>query len=175
MIAALAGILALAAAAPPPELKSHTPAAAAKPPMLEPVTKVDGRSVQVASGARAVFHLNGDGSPALDRAEKGGLAAARPPAGARETFAAPEAGQVAVALDGSTEAGRSYLKIWNRLDYPLAFRASVLRLHGGVLRTEPVKACAAPAGRATLQTWPGPVAAVTLGDFKRATEAQTCR
>lgn len=174
MIAALAGLTVVAAAVPPPELRSRTPAAREKPPLLEPVTKVDGRSVQVASGARAVFRLNDDGSPVLERAEAGKLAIAHRPGAVTEDFAKPELGEVAVALDGSSERHLSYLKVWNRLAYPLAFRATVLRLRHGALKPERVRACAPPARQITYQTWAGPVAAVTLSDFRPATEAQTC-
>ncbi|MET0271847.1 MAG: hypothetical protein ABW360_02545 [Phenylobacterium sp.] len=160
---------------PPPELKSETPAAEAKAPMFEPVTKVDGKTLQVVFGARAVFHLDDEGDPILDKAEKGQLAIAHTPGTVKEEFERPEKGQIAIALDGSAEKKASYLKIWNGLDYPISYRAGVLVLVKGKLEPATVKVCAVPAGGTNYETWPKPVVAVALGNFTKAADDKACK
>jgi hypothetical protein len=169
-------LLALQAAVePPPELKSETPAAEAKAPLFEPVTKVDGKTLQVVFGARAVFHLNDAGEPVLDKAEKGQLAIAHTPGSVKEVFAKPETGQIAVALDGSAEKKASYLKVWNGLPYPISYRAGVLVLVKGNLEPATVKVCAVPAGGTNYETWPKPVVAVALGSFTKTADDKACK
>ena len=175
MLLPLLALQAVAAVEPPPELKSETPAAEAKAPLFEPVTKVDGKTLQVVFGARAVFHLSEAGDPVLDRAETGQLAIAHTAGAVTETFEPPEAGQIAVALDGSAEKKASYLKVWNGLDYPIAYRAGVLLLVKGRLQPATVRVCAVPAGGANYETWPQPVMAVALGNFTRAADDKACK
>jgi hypothetical protein len=172
-------LLALQAAAPndpPPELKSETPAAEATAPMFDPVTKIDGKFVQVVKGARAVFHLDDTGLPVLDKAETGQLAAAYKIGTVKEGFEAPETGQLAFAVDGSTEKRASYLKVWNQLDYPIAYSAVILVLQPGG-RTLPVtvRTCAVAPGGTDLVTWPRPVLAVALSGFTKAADAKACK
>jgi hypothetical protein len=160
----------------PEALKSETPAAEAAAPLFDPVTKVDGKTLQVVFGARAVFHLNDDGAPVLDKAEKGQLAIAHPAGTVKEEFEAPETGQIAIALDGSAEKKASYLKVWNGLDYPVVYRAGILMLQGGKLVPKSVRVCAVPAGKTGNATWPGPpVVAIALGSFTKAAGDTACQ
>ena len=141
---------------------------------FDPSTKVDGQVLQVLFGERAVFTLGADLAPVLVAAEKGQLAVAHPEGTATETFTKPEPGQLAVALDGSAEKQASYLRIWNSLDYPVAYQVILVTLRGGKLVARPGKACAAPAKGARYEIWPQPVVAVALSKFSRAASAQAC-
>jgi hypothetical protein len=93
----------------PDALKSETPAQAEDAPVFDPVTKVDGKFVQVVKGARAVLHLDDKHMPILDKAETGPLASAHPIGEAKESFDALDKGQLAFAVDGSAEKRASYL------------------------------------------------------------------
>lgn len=135
---------------------------------------VPGPALQVVFGERAVFHLDASGAPVLDEVQKGPLAMAHPAGAAKETFAAPGAGKLAVALDGSPEKGASYLKLWNGLDHPVIYHAGVLAFVGGALTPQTVKVCAAPAASTASMTWPNPVAAVVVANFSKPASATAC-
>jgi hypothetical protein len=141
---------------------------------FQPVTKLDGPILQVVFGERAVVRLGDKGQPQLDKVEKGKLAIAHPVGSVQETFAKPEAGQIAIALDGSAEKKASYLKVWNGLDYPVIYKAGVLVLVGGKLEPAQVRVCAVPAGATHYETWPRPVVAVALGSFTKAANDKVC-
>jgi hypothetical protein len=136
---------------------------------------VDGPALQVVFGERAVFHLDDKGEPVLDSVEKGPLAMAHPAGAVKETFAPPGPGKLALALDGSPEKKASYLKIWNGLDHPVLYHAGVLALVDGKLTPVTVKVCAAPAGAASSQTWPMPVAAAVVANFSPAADDKACQ
>lgn len=136
---------------------------------------VAGPALQVVFGERAVFHLDAKGEPVLDSVEKGPLAMAHPTGEVKESFAAPGAGKLAIALDGSPQKKASYLKIWNGLDHPVLYRAGVLAYEGGVLKPVTVRVCAAPAGGVNSQTWPAPIAAVVVANFSVAANDTACK
>lgn len=135
---------------------------------------VEGPALQVVFGERAVFHLDEAGAPVLDEVEKGPLAMAHPAGTVKETFAAPGPGKLAVALDGSPQKRASYLKIWNGLDHPVLYRAGVLAYENGALKPATVRVCAAPAKGTTAETWPAPIAAVVVANFKPVADAKAC-
>lgn len=160
----------------PDALKSETPAQAADAPAFDPVTKVDGKFVQVVKGARAVLHLNAAGLPILDKAETGPLAAAHPIGEAKEAFDALDKGQLAFAADGSAEKRASYLKVWNGLGYAVSYRAIILVLQpGGKTQPVPVRTCAVAPGATDLLTWPRPVLAVAITDIAKAANPKACQ
>lgn len=160
----------------PEALKSETPAQTADAPAFDPVTKVDGKFVQIVKGARAVLHLDGKQMPILDKAETGPLAAAHPIGEAKEAFGDLAKGQLAFAVDGSAEKRASYLKVWNKLDYPVAYRAIILVLQpGGKTAPFPVRTCAVAPGATDLLTWPRPVLAVAVTDITKAAKATSCQ
>lgn len=183
LAAVAVGLAALTLAASDPTHARGPAPAAARPATeaavkgyFDPKTKiVEGPALQVVFGERAVFHLNENGEPVLDRVEKGKLAVAHPPGAAKESFTKPAAGKLAVALDGSAEKKASYLKIWNGLDYPVAYRAGVLVLVKGKLAPFAAKVCAVPAGGTTYETWPRPVVAVAVASFAKAKDDKTCK
>jgi hypothetical protein len=135
---------------------------------------VDGPALQIVFGERALFHLDAKGAPVLDGVEKGQLAMAHPAGTAKEAFQAPGPGKLAIALDGSPEKKASYLKIWNGLDHPVLYRAGVLAYVDGVLKPVNVKVCAAPGSGTNSMTWPAPVAAAVVANFKAAPSATAC-
>lgn len=170
MFAVLLGVLALAAQPDPPPAAEAVIAgppaeAAAKSLAFEPKTIVDDDTLQVILGQRAVFTLSDDGRPLIDAVEEGRLAAAHPPGAVDETFGAPAAGLVAVALDGSAEKRVTVLKVWNGRAEALDYRAIVLVLRDGNLQPTPVQVCAVPAGGVRTHSWPAPIVAVGLAHF----------
>jgi hypothetical protein len=132
---------------------------------FDPVTKVDGETLQVVFGQRAVFHLGDGGRPAIDAVETGQLADAHLKGVAKETFAPPDAGKIAAALDGSAEKQVSILKLWNGLPHPIEYRLATLSLNAGKLDIQPVKPCVLAPGQVYTQSWPQPVVAVALTRF----------
>jgi hypothetical protein len=142
--------------------------AAAKQLTFEPKTKVDGETLQVVLGQRAVFGVDGKGHPVIDKVEEGQLAAAHPAGKVTETFEAPESGRIAAALDGSAEKRATVLKIWNNTGDALEYRAIALVLRGDKLTPAPVKVCAVAPGAIRTETWPAPIVAVGLARFKPA-------
>jgi hypothetical protein len=169
LAATLALAAPLASAAPAP------PAAAPKSVPFDPRTQVDGAILQVIFGERALFRLDDAGRPVLDAVEKGKLAAAHPRGTVAETFAAPGPGLLAAALDGSAEAKRSVLKVWNRTGHPIEYRAEALVLDGQTLHPVPVTPCPVPAGGVRTESWPAPIVAVGLTRFKQASAAALIR
>jgi hypothetical protein len=142
---------------------------------FEPRTQVDGDVLQVIFGERALFRLDDGGKPVLDSVEKGQLAAAHRAGAAAESFQPPGPGLIAAALDGSAEKKASVMKLWNRLDHPVEYRAIVLVLHGQVLTPAPVATCPVPAGGVRSETWPAPIVAVGLSHFRPASKESLAR
>ena len=170
LIANVAAAVVVASAA-----HAQTPEAAApKPPAnlvaaleaagLDPRTKVEGGSVQVMLGQRAVFHLDAEGKPVLNGVEAGrvDLATAN---GAGETYKGPGVGKLAVALDTSPEKRQSIMKVWNGLTRPVAYEAEITAVRGGKLMKRMATICTVPAGGATHEVWPDPIVSVTLSKF----------
>ncbi|MCR5879040.1 hypothetical protein [Phenylobacterium sp. J367] len=183
MIVATTLSLALAAQAATPSPKGATapkaaPAAkaAAKTLSFQPKTLVDGETLQVVLGQRAVFTIGDNGRPFLEKVEEGKLAEAHAPGKATETFNAPGEGLVAAALDGSAEKRATFLKVWNDRSEPLDFRAIVLVLKGKDLAPMPVNICAVPPGGVKSYSWPAPIVAVGLARFTaKPNDDATCK
>jgi hypothetical protein len=187
-LAAALSLLLLAAQAPstapgkakPPAGAKATRAApaaeaAAKQLTFQPKTLVDGETLQVILGQRAVFHIADNGKPVIDKVEEGQLAAAHPDGVAKETFAAPDSGLLAAAVDGSAEKRATVLKLWNGTDKAVEYRAMALVLRKDKLTAVPVKVCAVAAGAVHTETWPAPIVAVGLARFKPAAAGtETC-
>ena len=188
-LAGLAALLSAALACASASAQEPAPAPAEAPAQAAPATPppvagglsfsgktemVDGPALQIVFGERAVFHLDAKGEPVLDGVEKGALAMAHPAGAANETFGPPGPGKLAVALDGSPEKQASYLKIWNGLDHPVLYHAGVLAYVDGALKPMSVKVCAAPAGATNSMTWPAPIAAAVVANFKAAPSATAC-
>ncbi|WP_309090436.1 hypothetical protein [Phenylobacterium sp.] len=174
LIAAVAAALAFQAApaAKAPEAK----AAPQKPLTFTPKTMVDGETLQIVLGQRAVFQLDDKGQPVLLKVEEGKLAAAHPAGAVTETFAPPPEGQIAAALDGSAEKRATVLKIWNRTGKPLDYRAIALVMRKDKLTATPVPpACSVRPRSVHVETWPAPIVAVGLGRFKEAVGAKACQ
>jgi hypothetical protein len=138
---------------------------------FEPKTQVDGAVLQVIFGERAVFRLDDGGQPVLDAVEKGQLALAHPKGEVTETFAQPDSGMMAAALDGSAEVQASTLKVWNHTGHPIQYHGMALVLHDQKLTPVPLAMCPVPAGGVRTQSWPSPIVAVGLSKFKTATAA----
>ena len=167
--------LAVAGAADAQTGAPAAPAPAAGDPAFEPVTKMDGPILQVVFGQRALFHLDEEGVPVLDKVENGQLAIAHPPGAATETFTKPARGQIAVALDGSQEKRSTYLKVWNGYDAPIAYRGRILAIKGGKLAPRLVKVCAVEAGKTNYEIWSEPVVAIALSEFGRTEDPTACQ
>jgi hypothetical protein len=171
LLAGIAAALALAA----PAAAQPAPAPLPKSLPFQPKTLVDGDVLQVIFGERAVFRLDDGGKPVLDKAEKGQLALAHPAGTVIETYAAPEPGLLAAALDGSAETKTSALKIWNRTNHAIEYGAIVLVLEGQTLHPVQVPVCPVPAGGVRTESWPAPIVAVGLSRFKPTTKAALAR
>lgn len=167
-IAAAIGALASVVHAETPETPAPKPPAnliaALEAAGLDPRTKVEGGSVQVVLGQRAVFHLDAEGKPVLNDVEVGrvDLATAN---GAGETYKGPGAGKLAFALDSSPEKRQSIMKVWNGLARPVAYEAEITALRRGQLMKRMATICTVPAGGATHEVWPDPIVSVTLSKF----------
>jgi len=173
----IAALLAAAAldAAPPAKAPAAKAAAPSKPLTFTPKTVVDGETLQIVLGQRALFQLDDRGLPVLMKVEEGKLAAAHPAGAVTETFAPPPEGQIAAALDGSAEKRATVLKIWNRTAKPLDYRAIALVMRKGNLAATPVPpACSIRPRSVHVETWPAPIVAVGLGRFKEAVGAKAC-
>ncbi|WP_332773971.1 hypothetical protein [Phenylobacterium sp.] len=164
-----------------PEPKAETPSAEtppaetapsepAKPKTLiealaaagfDPKTKVEGGSVQVMQGQRALFHLDAKAGPALDGVDMGKLGAAQPE-GQAETYKGSGAGRIGLALDASPAKKQSYMKVWNGLAAPVIFELELAAIRKGQLMRRKVEGCAVPAGGVHGQSWPDPIIAVTV-------------
>ena len=167
-LAAAVGALASAVHAETPEVTAPKPRAnliaALEAAGLDPRTKVEGGSVQVVLGQRAVFHLDAEGKPVLNDVEAGrvDLATAN---GAGETYKGPGVGKLAFALDSSPEKRQSIMKVWNGLSRPVAYEAEITALRRGQLMKRMATICTVPAGGATHEVWPDPIVSVTLSKF----------
>ncbi|WP_296597188.1 hypothetical protein [Phenylobacterium sp.] len=163
-------------AAKPMDEKKVAPAAAAaaKSVEIEPRTLVQGDTLQVVLGQRAVFHLGEQGAPILDRVETGKLAEAHPDGEVTESFEPPAEGQFAVALDGSVEKRASVLKIWNATGKALDYAVIALIPRKGHITPEPAPVCAVSAQSLRTEIWPRPVLAVGLMRFKPVDVARPC-
>jgi len=164
-------------AAKPADEQDAAPAAvaAAKSLTIGQKTAVEGETLQVVLGQRAVFRLDDKGLPVLDKVEEGQLAAAHPEGTVTETFEPPPQGQIAVALDGSAEARATILKVWNQTDKAIDYRAIALVMNKGKVTPTPAPVCAVAAGAIRTETWRRPVVAVGLGRFKPTENIQNCK
>lgn len=165
---------------PPPGAKAPAsePAAqaAAKQLTFEPKTLVDGETLQVILGQRAVFGVDGKGKPVIEKVEEGQLVDAHPPGKAKETFLAPESGQFAAAVDGSAENRATYLKVWNGTGDAIEYRAMGLVMNkDGKLAPAPLPTCPVAAGAVRTESWPRPIVAVGLARFKSASKEALAR
>jgi hypothetical protein len=185
---ATAFLLALQGAQPATETAEAKPPKGAKPPAaapaaeaaakqftFEPKTLVDGETLQVILGQRAVFGVDGKGAPVIEKVEEGKLATAHPEGQAKETFEAPESGRVAAALDGSAEKKATFLKVWNGTGDTLEYRAVALVLRGDKLTPVPVATCPVGPGAVRIESWPAPIVAVGLARFKPASKEALAR
>jgi hypothetical protein len=164
------------AAKPTDETKTAPAAvAAAKTLTIEQKTIVQGETLQVVLGQRALFHLDDKNRPVLDKVEEGRLAAAHPPGAVTEAFEPPPAGQIAAALDGSAEARATILKVWNETDQAIDYSAIALILRRGQVTPEPAPICAVAPKSVRTEAWPRPVVAVGLLRFKPSTTTEACK
>lgn len=158
-------------------LATSAPALAAEPPAgaksmaFEPKTFVDGPMLQVIIGERALVRLDDAGQPVMESVEKGQLAAAHPAGAVSETFKPPGFGVVAAALDGSADVKATKLKVWNGTGRAIQYRAVVLVLQGQTLHPVAVRTCPVAAGGVRIESWPAPIVAVGMSEFKPATKA----
>jgi hypothetical protein len=149
-------------------------AAAAKAITVEQKTLVEGGTLQVVLGQRALFRLDDKGLPVLLKVEEGRLAAAHPQGAVKEAFETPEAGQIAVALDGSAEVRATILKVWNETGKPLDYNAIALVMRQGKVAPSPAPVCAVPAHSVRTETWRRPVVAVGLSRFASPAVVKPC-
>lgn len=157
------------AAKPLDEAKTAPAAvAAAKALTVEQKTLVQGGTLQIVLGQRALFRLDDKGLPVLAKVEEGKLAAAHPEGAVTEAFEPPPEGQIAVALDGSAEVRATVLKVWNQTDRPLDYSAIALVMRQGKVTPSAAPVCPVAPGAVRTETWKRPVVAVGLNRFKRA-------
>lgn len=148
--------------------------AAAKTLAVERRTLVQGQTLQLILGQRALFMLDDKGWPVLLKVEDGRLAEAHPEGAVEETFAPPPPGQIAAALDGSAEVRATVLKVWNATDRALDYRAIALVMTKGEVTPSPAPVCAVPAGGVRTETWRRPVVAAGLGRFQQTAKVRPC-
>lgn len=162
--------------ATPATAETSDPAAvaAAKSLTVEPKTMVQGRTLQVVLGQRALFMLDDMGWPVLLKVEEGQLAAAHAKGEVDEHFGPPPAGQIAAALDGSAEIRATVLKVWNETDQAVDYDAIALVLTGDKVTPAPAPVCGVAPGGIRTQTWRRPVVAVGLGRFKQTDTIKAC-
>lgn len=168
---------------PPPEGAKPTdeaktaPAAVAgaKALSVEQKTLVDGDTLQIVLGQRAVFRLDDKGLPVLTKVEDGKLADAHLPGAVTEAFEPPAKGELAVALDGSAEARATVLKVWNETGKAVSYTAIALVMRQGKVTPTPAPVCDVSAGAVRMEKWPRPVVAVGLQHFKASATAQACK
>jgi hypothetical protein len=160
----------------PTDEKKTAPAAvaAAKSITVEQKTLVQGDTLQVVLGQRALFRIDDKGLPVLAKVEEGQLADAHPPGAVTETFEAPPEGQLAIALDGSAEARATVLKVWNRTGKAIAYNAIALVMRQGKVTPTPAPVCDVASGAVRTEKWPRPVVAVGLQRFKPTAAARAC-
>lgn len=164
------------AAAKPVGEATTAPAAvaAARSLTVEQKTLVQGETLQVVLGQRAVFRLDDKGLPVLTRVEEGKLAAAHPEGEVTEAFEPPAEGEFAVALDGSAEVRATILKVWNQTGQALDYGAIALIMRQGKVTPLPAPVCAVPAHAIRTETWKRPVVAVGLTRFRPTATARPC-
>lgn len=172
----------VAAEAVPEPLPELAEPSAAPEPVAEPrgvtlqqKTFVQGGTLQVVLGQRALFRLDDQGQPVLDKVEEGQLAAAHPEGAVTETFAPPPEGQIAVALDGSAETRSTILKVWNETGKAFDYSAIALVMSKGKVTPTPAPVCAMPPRGIRIETWRRPVVAVGLARFKDAVTTKDCQ
>jgi hypothetical protein len=150
--------------------------AAAKTLTFEPKTLVQGDTLQVILGQRAIFQLDSKNQPVLVKVEEGKLADAHPPGAVTESFEAPADGQIAIALDGSAEKRATVLKVWNRTGKPIEYRAIGLVMQQGKVTPAPMPpGCAVGPRTVAIETWRRPIVAVGLARFKEAVTTKACQ
>jgi len=147
--------------APPEPAKPKTLIEALTAAGFDPKTKVEGASVQVMQGQRALFHLDARAAPMLDGIDAGKLGAAQPE-GQAETYKGSGAGRIGLALDASPARKQSYMKVWNGLAAPVTFELELAAIRKGQLMRRKLEGCAVPAGGVHSQSWPDPIIAVTV-------------
>lgn len=164
------------AAAKPVDETRTAPAAvaAARSLTVEQKTLVQGETLQVVLGQRAVFRLDDKGLPVLTKVEEGKLAAAHPEGEVTEAFESPAEGEFAVALDGSAEVRATILKVWNQTGQALDYGAIALIMRQGKVTPLPAPVCAVPAHAIRTETWKRPVVAVGLTRFRPTATARPC-
>lgn len=189
MLATVISVLALQAAQPatqpgevkPPPTAKPTAAApaaeaAAKQLTFEPKTKVDGENLQVIYGQRAVFGVDGKGTPIIEKVEEGQLAIAHPAGTVTEKFEAPPTGLFAAALDGSAEKKASFLKVWNGTGDAIEYRGmGLVLLKDNRVRPVPLNGCPVAPGAVRVESFPAPIVAVSLARFKPASKEALAR
>jgi len=148
--------------------------AATKALTVEQKTLVQGDTLQVVLGQRALFRLDSKGQPVLAKVEEGKLAAAHPAGAVTEAFEPPPEGQFAVALDGSAEVRATILKVWNQTGKPLDYGAIALVMRQGKVTPTVAPVCAVPPRSVRTETWKRPVVAVGLTRFKQPATAKAC-
>lgn len=163
----------VAPATPVQATRTDAPPAAAL--TFQPRTWVDGKTLQVIRGQRAIFRLDSKGLPVLDSVENGQLAAAHPEGAVTESFLPPPDGHIAIALDGSAEARASVLKIWNQTDRMVDYSAIALVMARGKVTPSPAPVCAVPPRSIRIETWRRPIVAAGLGRFREAVTPRACQ
>lgn len=164
-----------AGATPVDEAKTAPAAvAASKSLTVEQKTLVQGGTLQVVLGQRAVFRLDDKGQPVLAKVEEGQLAAAHPEGAVTEGFEPPAEGEIAVALDGSAEVRATVLKVWNQTARPLDYGAIALIMRQGKVTPTAAPVCAVPARSIRTETWKRPVVAVGLTRFRQPAAVKAC-
>lgn len=148
--------------------------AASKALTVEQKTLVEGGTLQIVLGQRAVFRLDDKGQPVLAKVEDGKLAAAHPKGAVEETFEPPAEGQIAAALDGSAEVRATVLKIWNQTTKAVDYSAIALIMRQGKVAPSAAPVCAVPPKSVRTETWKRPVVAVGLTRFKQPAQARAC-
>lgn len=148
--------------------------AATKALTVEQKTLVQGDTLQIVLGQRALFRLDSKGLPVLEKVEEGRLAAAHPEGAVTETFEPPPEGQIAVALDGSADVRATILKVWNQTGKAVEYAAIALVMRQGKVAPAPAPVCAVPPRSVRTETWRRPVVAVGLTRFKQPASANPC-
>jgi len=148
--------------------------AATKALTIEQKTLVQGGTLQVVLGQRALFRLDSKGQPVLSKVEEGQLAAAHPEGSVTEAFEPPPEGQIAVALDGSAEVRATILKVWNQTAKPLDYGAIALIMRQGKVTPTAAPVCAVPPRSVRTETWKRPVVAVGLTRFRQPAAVKAC-
>jgi hypothetical protein len=175
MLPLAAAFLLLAAQPAAPSKAAPAAEAAAKQLTFEPKTKVDGETLQVILGQRAVFGVDGKGKPVIEKVEDGQLAAAHAAGKVVEKFEKPPTGLVAAAVDGSAEKRATFLKVWNGTGDTIEYRAIALVLRQNKLTPVPVASCPVAPGAVRTESWPAPIVAVGLARFKTASKEALAR